>query len=272
MKRKKVGLALGSGAARGFAHLGVLQVLEEEGITVDFVSGCSIGALIGALYCSGMTVEETIELAENMEPWQWMDFYRPRKGLISGDKIENMIKKYTEEKTFEELEIPLSIIATDLNAGERYVFDKGPVYRAVRASISIPGIFRPVEMEDRLLVDGAVVDSIPVELVRNMGAKVVIGVNLGSHFTERKIENIYQTIIQSIDIMQNEIKRLRGIKADVLIEPNLKDVNPTNFRQVKKCVEEGRKAAEDVVNVIKQTINPSPGWGLLKNLDLRKNI
>jgi len=272
VKRKKVGLALGSGAARGFAHIGVLQVLEQEGIPVDFVSGCSIGALIGALYCSGMTVKEMIELAEKIEPWHWVDLSRPGKGLIIGDKIEDMIKKYTGERAFDELEIPLSIVATDLYSGQRYVFDRGPVYRAVRASISIPGIFRPVEMEDKLLVDGAVVDAVPVELVRYMGARVIIGVNLGAHFTDRKIENIYQTIIQSIDIMQNEIKRLRGIKADVLIEPDLKDINPTTFNEVEKCVEEGRSAAMNAMNDIKKIVNSPKRSGWLKSLGRQKHI
>ncbi len=271
MKRKKVGLALGSGAARGFAHLGVLQVMEENGIPIDFISGCSIGALVGALYCSGMKVDEIIELAEDTDTWQMIDFSPPGKGLIFGKKIEKMVRMHTDDKTFDDLKIPLSVVATDLHTGERCILDQGYVYKAVRCSIAIPGIFRPVEMEGRLLADGGIVDAVPVDLARYMGAEMIIGVNLGAHYAEKKIENIYHTIIQSIDIMQNEINRLRGIEADVVIEPDLKDINPIAFNQVGECVRAGRKAALDAIDDIRNVLNPPPRWGLLKNLGRRRS-
>lgn len=272
MKRKKVGLALGSGAARGYAHLGVLQVLEEEGIQIDFISGSSIGALIGALYCSGIPVKGIIELAEEVEPWQWIDLSVPRKGLIAGRKIEEMIKKYTHAKTFDQLDIPLSIVATDLYSGKRCVLNKGYVYKAVRASIAIPGIFKPVEIDGRILVDGGVVDPVPVDLVKWMGADVIIGVNVSSFFTRDRIKSIYDIIVQSIDVMQNEILRLRGIEADIIIEPDLRRINPVTFNQADECIREGRKAALEVIDDIKKAINNPSRWGLLNNLGRKWHI
>ncbi len=271
MRLKKLGLALGSGAARGFAHLGVLQALEEKKVRIDYIAGCSIGSMIGALYCSGMSVMEIIDLAVDIEPWEWIDISVPKTGLIQGRRIEQIIKKYTGNKRFEELEKPLAIVATDLSTGQRVILDQGYVHKAVRASIAIPGIIAPIELDGRILADGGIVDPVPVELVKHMGAEYTVGVNLGSWIEEKKISSIYDVIIQSIDILQNEILMLRGIDADLLISPYLKDINPVTFNQVKECVHSGREAALEVIDELYLGLDSTDKMGWLRNLVRRKN-
>ncbi|MDI6707323.1 MAG: patatin-like phospholipase family protein [Bacillota bacterium] len=270
MKRKKLGLALGSGAARGFAHLGVIEALEEEGIPIDFVSGCSIGSIIGALYCCGMGTGEILKLAEEVDFWEWIDISIPKNGFILGKKIEQLMKKYTEGRTFEELRKPFAIVATDLESGRQVIFKNGYLYKAIRASIAIPGIFVPVEEEGRTLADGGLIDPVPVDLVKSMGADVVIGVNLGSGISEKEINSIYDVIIRSIDIMQNEIIRLRGIEADILINPDLRGINPVTFNQARECYQIGKTAAREKIGQIRSIMSKEdrPDW--LHNLGRRK--
>lgn len=271
MKQKKMGLALGSGAARGFAHLGVLQAFEEKGIRIDYISGCSIGALVGALYCSGMPVMEIIDLAMELVPWEWIDIAIPKIGLIQGRRLEQLIKKYTNGKAFEDLEKPFAVVAADLNTGQRVTLKSGYVYKAVRASVAIPGIIAPLELEGKVLADGGLVDPVPVSLVKDMGAEYTVGVNLGSWIEDKEIRSIYDVIIQSIDILQNEILALRGIGADLLISPYLKNINPVTFNQVEECVNAGRRAALEVMDELRDGLNPTEKVGWLQSLVQRKH-
>lgn len=174
----KVGIALSGGAVRGISHIGILKILEREKITVDFIAGTSIGALIGALYASGTTVNEIEQIAKTAKWKELVDFTIPKTGLITGKKIEDYVKKILKCKNFEELKIPLSIITTDLNSGEKIVFNQGDTVKAVRASISVPGVFEPVVDNNYILVDGGLVDPIPVDIVKAMGADIVIAVDL----------------------------------------------------------------------------------------------
>ncbi len=270
--RKKLGLALGAGAARGFAHLGVLQALEEKEIEVGFIAGCSIGALIGALYCSGIPIVEIIDLAVDLEPWDWIDISVPKKGLIQGHKLEQLIKKLTNNKTFDELEKPLKIVATNLCTGERVIFDQGYVYKAVRASVAVPGIIAPLELDGCILADGGLVDPVPVSLLKGMGADYTLGVNLGSWIENKDMGSIYDVIIRSIDILQNEIMMLRDMEADIIINPYLKDINPVTFNQVEKCIHAGRKAAMEVMERLTIGLVPGKKGGWLQNLGRRRNI
>ncbi len=269
--QKKLGLALGSGAARGFAHLGVLQALEERNIRVDYVAGCSIGALIGALYCSGISIVEIIDLAVALEPWDWIDISVPKKGLVQGHKLEQLIKKFTGHKKFNQLEKPLKVIATDLCTGERVVFDQGYVYKAVRASVAVPGIIAPLELDGRILADGGLVDPVPVSLLKGMGADYTVGVNLGSWIENKDMGSIYDIIIRSIDILQKEIMMLRDIDADIIISPYLKDINPVTFNQVEKCIHSGRRAAMEVMEELNLGLAPRKKAGWLQNLGRRRN-
>ena len=270
MKQKKLGLALGSGAARGFAHLGVLQAFEEKGIRIDCISGCSIGSLIGALYCCGMPVLEIMDMALELVPWEWIDISMPKTGLIQGRRLEQLIKKHTGGKRFEDLKKPFAVVAADLSTGKRVVLNKGYVYKAVRASVAIPGIIAPLELEGKILADGGLVDPVPVDLAKEMGAGYTVGVNLGSWIEEKKMKSIYDVIIQSIDILQNEILMLRGIEADLIISPYLKDINPVTFNQVEECVAAGRKAALGVIDELRSGLEATGKRGWLQNLVQRK--
>ena len=211
--KPKIGIALSSGVVRGISHIGILKVLEREKIQIDFVAGTSIGALIGALYCSGTTIEEMENLVNTAKWKELVDFTIPKTGLIEGKKIETFISKILKKKTFEELDIPLSIVATDLNSGEKVVFSEGDIVKAVKASISMPGVFEPVVEEDTLLVDGGLVDPIPVDIVKSMGADIVIAVDLTidlkrSKESEKKAESTVKEFFER-EFISTEIAFLK---------------------------------------------------------------
>jgi NTE family protein len=166
-KRKPVvGLVLGAGSARGLAHIGVLQVLKEEHIDFDFIVGCSMGAMVGAIYASGADLYMLEKMLDCMNTNMMIDVRMPRFGFVAGKRIDGFLTLLTKNKSFDQLEPPLIAVATDLISGQRVIFDQGPVTEAVRASISIPGVFTPVLKDDMVLVDGAVIDRLPVEVAR----------------------------------------------------------------------------------------------------------
>lgn len=255
MSRPKIGIALGAGGARGLAHIGVLKVLVEEGIPIDYVAGCSIGSLIGVLFANGTDLGMIEELAKEIKRNQLIDLTIPKKGLIAGDKVKELIRLLTHRKNMEDLEIPTAAVATDLVTGERVVFREGPIDLAVRASISIPGIFEPVELGEQILVDGGVVDRIPISVIREMGADITIGVNVVPHFEKARIENIFDVITQSIIIMEREIMSQHIPTADCLIHPDLCEVSPTDFTKVAECVMQGEETTRREIKRLKELIN-----------------
>ena len=180
LSNKRVGIALGSGSARGLAHIGVIHALQEAGIKVDYVSGTSFGALIGSVFASNKL--DAIEKAYREFDWKktayLFDIVFPKSGLIDGDKVEEFVRQYLTAQTIENLPLPFKAVAADLISGEEVVLDKGDVIKAVRASISVPGIFTPVRRENRILVDGGLVNPVPTSTVRDMGAEFVISVDL----------------------------------------------------------------------------------------------
>lgn len=254
MKRPKVGLALGSGGARGFAHIGVIKVLEEEGIPIDIIAGSSMGSLVGAFYTAGMDPEMMTKLATHLKKKYWLDYTVPKMGFVTGEKIKEMVRILTHGKNIEELNIPLAIVATDLEKGERVVFTQGPVAQAVRASISIPGIFVPEEVDGRLLVDGGVIDRVPITVAKDLGAEVVIGVDVGMISTDAKITSIFDVIAQTIQVMEREIFRYRIIEADVMITPSVGQYSATNFSQIEELISAGEEAARLSINQIKEAL------------------
>lgn len=177
---KKLGLVLSGGTAKGFAHLGVLEVFEKNKIKIDYIAGTSIGAVIGALYSSGLSVNELKEIAKKTKWSNLVDFTLPDRGILSGKKIEDFLRNLLKNKKFEDLKIPLAVVATDVYKGEKVIFNKGDVVNALRASISIPSLFVPFEYDNRILVDGGLIDPLPNDVVRDMGAKIVIGVDLST--------------------------------------------------------------------------------------------
>lgn len=251
MDTLKVGLALGSGSARGMAHIGVLKALEENNINVDIIAGCSIGALIGSLYCSGIDPKTIENIAIQIKKSLWMDFTVPRRGLIKGDKVEEIIKLLTRNRCIEDLDKKFAAVATDLKKAQRYVFTNGPICRAVRASISIPGVFVPVKCDNMILVDGGVTDRVPVSVAKEMGADVVIAVDVGFTTQQGKISHVIDVILQSIDVMAKQILDSNKPDADVLIEPSLSHIGPSKFEDVLECSNIGYQTTLDKIDEIK---------------------
>ncbi|ARI77589.1 patatin-like phospholipase family protein [Halobacillus mangrovi] len=256
MNRPKVGLALGSGGARGFSHLGVLKTLKEHDIPVDMVAGSSMGALVGSFFAAGQQIEDLYKLAFTFKRKYYLDFTVPKMGFIQGRRIKEYIRLFTFGKNLEEFDLPMAIIATDLYAGEKKIFRTGPASEAVRASIAIPGIFVPEKIDDRLYIDGGVMDRVPVSVVKEMGADVVIAVDCAHFDADPNINSIYDVIIQSIDIMQDELVTAMGVSADadVMIRPDVSKYSSRAFTNIKEIVEAGEKEAEIHIEAIKKTL------------------
>ncbi|SMC67304.1 patatin-like phospholipase family protein [Sporomusa malonica] len=252
--RPKVGLALGSGGLRGIAHIGVLKVLEKYSIPVDCIAGCSIGSLIGALYAAGLDSETMLKLAKNLKKRHWLDFVIPQMGIVSGERALATIRLLTRQKTFEQLKLPLAVVATELSTGREVVFTEGDVAKAVRASISVPGVFIPFAIDDRLFVDGAVLNPTPIDTARNMGADIVIAVDLAHAGTVGSVRNIFDVIIQSIDIMERELCKHRQHHCDFLIQPDVGNISPSSFEMMDECALAGEIAAEAVIPEIKKLL------------------
>ncbi|HOB35227.1 MAG: patatin family protein [Firmicutes bacterium] len=248
--RPKIGLALGAGAARGLAHLGVLKVLEKYKIPVDFVAGSSMGALVGALYCAGLEADFLIKFARELPSRSWVDLALPRSGLISGKKVETMLQMLTRNRDFSQLKIPFAAVATDIERGEAVVLKEGNVAAAVRASISIPVVFKPVRLGQRLLVDGGVVDRVPVSVVREMGADVVIAVDVNKFVSYQPVKNIIDVMLQTLDIMERKILDARVLDTEVLIRPKVGHISPAHFHRVDELVQAGVEATEAAISKI----------------------
>ncbi|WP_299087123.1 patatin-like phospholipase family protein [uncultured Metabacillus sp.] len=242
-KEPKIGLALGSGGARGFAHLGVLKVLRDSGIQVDLIAGSSMGALVGCFYASGLSIERMYQFALAFKRKYYLDFTVPKMGFIAGNRVKELIRLFTHRKTFSELDIPVAVVATDLYDGSKVIFKDGPVADAVRASIAIPGIFVPEKINGKLLVDGGVVDRVPVSVVKEMGADIIIAVDVSHVKRNEEITSIFDVIMQSLDIMQDELVHHREIASDIMIRPYVEQYSSRAFTNIKEIIEIGEKEA-----------------------------
>ncbi|HEU4963067.1 MAG TPA: patatin-like phospholipase family protein [Bacilli bacterium] len=255
MRRPRIGLALGAGGARGFAHVGVLQVLEQMNVPIDLIAGSSMGALVGALYCSGMETKYIESLAVNLKRRHWIDFTVPKMGFVNGNRIMEMVRFLTKSKNLEDMDVPLNVVATDVERGERVVFRDGPTWEAVRGSISIPGIFVPHRYRGHLLIDAAVTDRVPIQVAREMGADLVIAVDVGLYEKTTEVKGIFDVIFQSIEIMEREIVRSRILNADVVLRPDVGHISSTAFTGIDDCIARGREATERVADLIRKTID-----------------
>ena len=254
MSHPKVGLALGSGGARGFAHLGVLKVLKEENIPIDLIAGSSMGALVGSFYGAGLDIDRLYKLAIAFKRKYYLDFIVPKMGFIAGNRVKELIRFFTHGKNIEELDIPLSIVATDLINGEKVVFNKGPIAEAVRASIAIPGIMVPERIDGKVLVDGGVIDRVPISVVKAMGADIVIAVDVSQVKVNEEITSIFDVILQSIDIMQNEIVKHREMNTDIMIRPLVAQYSSRAFTNIEEIIKMGEEAAISQLPKIKEAI------------------
>jgi NTE family protein len=261
MEHPKIGLALGSGGARGFAHLGVIKALKDAGIPIHLIAGSSMGALVASFYGAGLDMDRLYKLSTAFKRKYFLDFTVPKMGFISGKKVKEFIKVFTHGKNIEELSIPIGIVATDLLTGEKVVFQTGPVADAVRASISIPGIFVPEKYNGRLLVDGGVSDRVPVSVAKEMGADIVIAVDVSRVKRNAEITSIYDVIMQSIDIMQAEIINNREIAANVMIRPPVEIYSSRAFTNIEEIINHGEEETKKHLNQIRTVIEQWKGEG-----------
>jgi len=253
--RPRIALVLGAGSARGLAHIGVLQVLEENSIPIDLIAGCSMGAMVGAIYACGADMHMLGRMIGNMDTRLFFDVQLPRMGFISGKRIKELLNLLTKRKEFHDTKVPLVVVATDLITGKEVVIEEGSITEAVRASISIPGIFHPVKWGDMILVDGAVVDRLPIEVARSRGADIIIAVDVTFGEGKKvKINNTMDVILTSIDIMQKMQFDLIHYKADILIQPAVSSFASHDFDKSQELIELGRQAALEKIDEIKDKI------------------
>ncbi len=240
----RVGLALGGGAARGFAHVGVIQVLEEAGLRPDVVVGTSAGSLVAAIYASGKTGTQLQQVAEGMEEALLMDWTLPifSRGLLRGEALARYVNTQVGGKLIEAMTLPLGIVATDLSSGEGILFRRGDTGSAVRASSAVPSVFQPVKIGSREYVDGGLVAPVPVRYAREMGAELVIAVDISNSPSDNLADGALQVLFQTFAIMGKSINAFELREADVIVRPALAGVRSADFASRRRSIEAGRAA------------------------------
>lgn len=239
----KIALALGGGAARGFAHVGVIKVLEAQGIVPDIVVGTSAGSVVGALYAGGYNGFELQKVALQLEENQVSDWTLPDRGVIKGEALQNFINRSLGNRPLERLSKSFGVVATDLSSGEAIVFRTGNAGMAVRASSSVPGIFQPVAINGREYVDGGLVSPVPVRAAKNLGADFVIAVDISARPQHGKTQSSIDMLLQTFSIMGQSISRYELAEADVVIRPQTAEIKATDFQSRHLAVLEGERAA-----------------------------
>ena len=251
--KPKLGLALGGGFARGLAHIGVLKVLEEENIPIDFIAGTSVGSVIGAAYASGLSAKELEEIASLVRFKDFSRFTFSRFGLFSNDKMAIFLRKVLRCKTFEELRIPLAVTATDIVTGEAAVFTSGELIDPVRASCAYPGMFHPVKIGDRLLVDGLLTHSVPAMPLRDMGAERVISSYLAANWVKPGgPRHVFDVIGQCFAIAQGKMCGPWKLASDVILEPEIGQFSYDDFVRAPEMIRAGEAAARIAMPVIRE--------------------
>ena len=255
-KEPKIALVLGGGSAKGFAHVGVIRVLEQEKIPIHMIVGTSVGSLIGGLYAANPDSFQLEWLAFKIERGDILDFSiaYSKLGPVQGARLESFIEQNVKVKKIEETKIPFWPVATDLNTGETVTLEKGSISKAIRASCSIPGIFVPVPFHNRTLVDGGITNNVACDIARAKGADIIIAVNLQKDVKNYQIDSLIDIIAQAITIMMRETSKPKLACADVVIEPEIKGVSLFDFSQKKAVMEEGIKAARAAAPRIKELI------------------
>ncbi|OGW77600.1 MAG: hypothetical protein A3J52_00450 [Omnitrophica bacterium RIFCSPHIGHO2_02_FULL_49_9] len=297
-----IGLALGSGAAFGFAHIGVLKVLEQEHIPIDIVSGSSIGALVGVMWANGLSSQELEHIAAGLDRKSmffklvgFRDLSFPHNSFFKGRQVVRYLRTFLKHVTFRELKIPVKMVATNMNTGEEVIFDDGDVVDAIRASIAIPGIFRPIRMKDQILIDGGVVDPLPVKVLNRYGVKKIIAVNVlpsseehlqrrefyekqksieremaknrtlvgrflfewGERIRKRYQDNVFNVLVNTIQFLEHGIAEMSAEGADIVIHPVLPNSHWAEFYSVDKFVRCGEEKTREQIEEIKRLVEDS---------------
>ncbi|MBK7002062.1 MAG: patatin-like phospholipase family protein [Rhodoferax sp.] len=252
----RIGLALGGGAARGFAHVGVIQVLEEAGIRPVLVSGTSAGSLVAAIYASGKNGKQLQHIAETMEEAAIADWTLPlfNRGMLRGDALARYVNTQVGARLIENMPLPLGIVATDLHSGQSMLFQRGDTGTAVRASSAVPAVFQPVKISGRDYVDGGLVSPVPVRAARQMGAELVIAVDISSPPDGNLGGGTLDVLLQTFSIMSKSINYFELRDADVVVRPALDGVSSSDFGARKRSIEAGRLAMRQLLPQLQAAI------------------
>jgi NTE family protein len=256
--KKKTALVLGGGAARGLVHLGILKVLRRENVHFDFVVGTSIGSLLAAAWVLEADLVEVERKALQMTARDILDVTISRMGLCKGEKLESLIREVLQGKQFAEAKIPLYIVTTDIEKGTTVVFDSGDIVQLVKASCSIAGIYQPVAVDGHLLVDGGITNNVPVSVAKGHGATHVVAVDAGYSIQKSGINNMLQVIIQSIQVMADRLNRFETKGADIVLRPDLDDINQTEFQRASEVILKGELIADRYIKRIKRIAAKGP--------------
>ena len=257
LKVLNLGLALGGGAARGFAHVGVIQVLEEAGIQPDLVVGTSAGSLVAAMYASGKNSTQLRRVAETMEEAEITDWMMPilNRGALRGEALARYVNTQVGNRLIEQMKMPLGIVATDLHSGEPVLFRRGNTGSAVRASSAVPAVFQPVKIGTREYVDGGLVSPVPVRQARDMGANVVIAVDISTDPEGSPASDTFQILMQTFNIMGKSLNTVLLKDADVVVKPALMGVKSADFAARRKSIEAGREAMLKALPRLKEVLS-----------------
>lgn len=252
-KKKKIGLALSGGGARGMAHIGVLKVFHDHRIPIHCIAGTSAGALIGSLYAGGLNITTMLEIATKLK---WKHFFRivlSKTGLVSSEEIENFVISQIGKKTFADLDIPFAALTTDLVSGREVILDKGPVEKAVRASCSFPWMYIPMKYEHMTLVDGVLKNNLPADVARKMGADIVIGVDVipRADYEDKNVRNVLEIFDRALDLFIMGQKK----ECDILITPVNEKITSLELDKAQRLVELGEEAAKKALPQIKKAIS-----------------
>ncbi len=252
---KKVGLALGGGAAHGVAHIGVLQVLDENNIHIDYIAGCSAGAIAGGLYCTGSDMYMAGKLCATIDMSSFIDIVIPRIGFVKGEKAEGLVDMLCKGKKIEECFPPFAAVACDVITGKCVTLNKGRVSRACHASFAIPGVFEPVEIDDMQLIDGGAMTRVPIKEVREMGAEYVIGVDVGYQGEgHQKAKNLMEVLMYAFEMSDWQNVEHMYQMADCIINPDLREIPLHNLEKAEETIELGRVAALKMIDKIKNDL------------------
>ncbi|MCL4318811.1 MAG: patatin-like phospholipase family protein [Firmicutes bacterium] len=253
MNTQGIALALSAGGSRGLAHIGVLKVLERYQIPIAGITGSSMGGVIGALYSTGYSGEMLENLVKGIRRSHWIDFSVSKMGLLAGKKLEGLINLFTQGKAFEDCYPPLQVVAVDIEKGTEVILNSGPLAPAVRATASIPGIFSPVIMDGRILVDGGVMNRVPVNVAQTIPHSIVVAVDVGVDLAPQ-VNSMFDVLFQTFDIMVRELRRYQPVNADVVIEPQVGFTRDAHFSHVEEVIRAGEDAGERSVPLILQRL------------------
>ena len=263
-KPAKIAVVLGAGASKGFAHIGVLKVLESNRIPVHMIVGTSAGSFVGSLYAYGYNAFQLQELSFSLQRSDIIDFGMPDIGFIKGEALEEFINKKTENIPLEKLKIPFYAVATDIQSGSEMIFSSGNTGTVVRASCSIPGVFRPVTIGDRLYADGGIVSPVAVDAAKQLGADVVIAVDISSDVDTTRPEGTIDMLLKSLTIMYSRIALTQLSHADIVIRPKVGYIGSSDFTKRHEAILEGEKAAMEVLPEIQNIIRKLKEEGRLQ--------